>query len=67
MAKVNGRVIQIMGSVVDVEFPSGELPGVYEALEISRPSGQPLVLEVEKHLGDNRVRRVIEGARGQIL
>jgi F-type H+/Na+-transporting ATPase subunit beta len=58
MAKAIGRVTQIQGSVVDVEFPEGELPDVFEALEIPRGSGGPLVLEVEKHLGLNRVRCV---------
>jgi len=58
MAKATGRVIQILGSVVDVEFPEGELPDVFEALEIPRLSGGNLVLEVEKHLGGNRVRCV---------
>jgi F-type H+-transporting ATPase subunit beta len=58
MANEIGRVIQIQGSVVDVEFPEGELPDVFEALEIPRGSGGPLVLEVEKHLGQNRVRCV---------
>ena len=58
MAKATGRVIQIQGSVVDVEFPEGELPNVFEALEIPRESGGNLVLEVEKHLGGNRVRCV---------
>jgi F-type H+/Na+-transporting ATPase subunit beta len=58
MAKANGRVIQIQGSVVDVEFPEGELPNVFEALEIPRSGKGPLVLEVEKHLGSNQVRCV---------
>jgi F-type H+-transporting ATPase subunit beta len=58
MAKAAGQVIQIQGSVVDVEFPEGELPEVFEALEIPRQSGGNLVLEVEKHLGGNRVRCV---------
>jgi F-type H+-transporting ATPase subunit beta len=58
MPKAIGRVTQIQGSVVDVEFPEGELPDVFEALEIPRPGGGPLVLEVEKHLGRNRVRCV---------
>ena len=58
MAKATGHVIQIQGSVVDVEFPEGELPDVFEALEIPREDGGPLVLEVEKHLGLNRVRCV---------
>jgi F-type H+-transporting ATPase subunit beta len=58
MAKATGRVIQIQGSVVDVEFPTGELPDVFEALEIPRENGGNLVLEVEKHLGGDRVRCV---------
>ena len=58
MAKETGRVIQIQGSVVDVEFPEHELPGIYEALEIPRENGGNLVLEVEKHLGQNLVRCV---------
>jgi F-type H+/Na+-transporting ATPase subunit beta len=58
MAKAVGRVIQIQGSVVDVEFPAGELPDVFEALEIPRANGGSLVLEVEKHLGRDRVRCV---------
>ncbi len=58
MAKATGRVIQIQGSVVDVEFPEGELPDVFEALEIPRQEGGKLVLEVEKHLGKNQVRCV---------
>jgi len=58
MAKATGRVIQIQGSVVDVEFPEGLLPDIFEALEIPRENGGKLVLEVEKHLGSDRVRCV---------
>ncbi len=58
MAKATGRVIQIQGSVVDVEFSQGELPDVFEALEIPRENGGKLVLEVEKHLGADKVRCV---------
>ena len=58
MAKETGRIIQILGSVVDVEFPEGKLPDVFEALEIQRKDSQPLVLEVEKHLGKEQVRCV---------
>jgi F-type H+-transporting ATPase subunit beta len=58
MAKSTGRVVQIQGGVVDVAFPEGELPEVYEALVIDRQDQSPLVLEVQKHLGDNWVRTV---------
>jgi F-type H+-transporting ATPase subunit beta len=40
-----GKVVAIRGVVVDVEFPEGDLPEIYEALEVSRPEGR-LVLEV---------------------
>ena len=49
-----GKVIQITGPVVDVEFPAGELPEIYNALEI----GDELTVEVQQHLGNNWVRAV---------
>ncbi len=53
-----GRVIQITGPVVDVEFPAGQLPAIYNAVEIERPDQEPLVCEVQQHLGNNWVRAV---------
>jgi F-type H+-transporting ATPase subunit beta len=50
--------MQVTGGVVDVEFPVGQLPNIYDALEIPRDGKLPLVLEVEKHLGDSWVRCV---------
>jgi F-type H+-transporting ATPase subunit beta len=58
MANSNGRVVQILGGVVDVEFPDGNIPDLYEAIEIERAGKLPLVLEVQKHLGNNWVRTV---------
>jgi len=58
MADVTGQVVQILGGVVDVEFPAGRLPNVYEALEVPREGQLPLILEVQKHLGNNWVRCV---------
>jgi len=58
MAMATGRVVQILGGVVDVEFPEGEVPELYEAIEVDRAGQPPLVLEVQKHLGDNWVRTV---------
>ena len=58
MAEANGRVVQILGGVVDVEFPEGEVPDLFEAIEIERADQDPLVLEVQKHMGDNWVRTV---------
>jgi F-type H+-transporting ATPase subunit beta len=61
-----GKVIQITGPVIDVEFPPGDLPNIYNALEIKRPSKKgadagaddTLVVEVQQHLGNNWVRAV---------
>jgi F-type H+/Na+-transporting ATPase subunit beta len=53
-----GRVIQITGPVVDIEFPPGQLPAIYNAVEIVRPDQEPLVCEVQQHLGNNWVRAV---------
>ncbi len=53
-----GRVIQITGPVVDVEFPAGQLPAIYNAIEIERPGQAPLTCEVQQHLGNNWVRSV---------
>ncbi len=52
-----GKVVQIFGPVVDVEFPPDQLPGIYNALE-SRIDGGKIVLEVQQHLGNNWVRAV---------
>ena len=48
-----GRVIQITGAVVDIEFPSGQLPAIYNAVEIQREGQEPLTCEVQQHLGNN--------------
>jgi F-type H+-transporting ATPase subunit beta len=53
-----GKVSQIIGPVVDVEFNEGELPAIYNAIEITRDDGSKLVLEVQQHLGENIVRCV---------
>jgi F-type H+-transporting ATPase subunit beta len=58
MANETGRVVQILGGVVDVEFPEGDIPELFEAISVDRPDKEPLILEVQKHLGDNWVRTV---------
>ncbi len=65
MGKI-GRVIQVIGPVVDVEFDDDHLPAIYNALRITDSGagdgGLDLICEVEQHLGDNRVRTVSMGA-----
>jgi F-type H+-transporting ATPase subunit beta len=53
-----GKVIQITGPVVDIEFPAGQLPAIYNAVVISRGDGGKIVCEVQQHLGNNWVRSV---------
>jgi F-type H+/Na+-transporting ATPase subunit beta len=57
-----GKVTQVIGPVVDVEFPAGALPPIFNALKVSNPaiSDLPwnLVLEVAQHLGENTVRTI---------
>ncbi len=53
-----GHIAQIIGAVVDVHFESGQLPEIYNALEIDRDDGTKLVLEVAQHLGENTTRCV---------
>ncbi|MGH2463869.1 MAG: F0F1 ATP synthase subunit beta, partial [Candidatus Limnocylindrales bacterium] len=53
-----GKVIQITGAVVDIVFPAGELPAIYNAVEIQRKGQEPLTVEVQQHLGNNWVRTV---------
>jgi F-type H+-transporting ATPase subunit beta len=58
----NGRITQVIGPVVDVEFPDGKLPPIFNALTVTNAaiSDQPwnLVLEVAQHLGENTVRSI---------
>jgi F-type H+-transporting ATPase subunit beta len=62
MAEQNvGRVVQVIGPVLDVEFPEGHLPAIYNAVTVKdegKETGVPidLVAEVAQHLGENRVR-----------
>jgi F-type H+-transporting ATPase subunit beta len=58
-----GKVIQVIGPVVDVEFPEGHLPAIYNAVRVSAEAGGTgeaidVVIEVQQHLGENRVRAV---------
>jgi F-type H+-transporting ATPase subunit beta len=51
----NGKVAQVIGTVVDIEFPPDELPALYNSIEIESEGGK-IVLEVQDHLGNNWVR-----------
>jgi len=57
-----GTVVQVLGAVVDIEFPADMLPGIYNAVEVTIAGQEkPLILEVEQQLGNNWVRCVAMG------
>ena len=51
-----GRVVQVIGTVVDVEFPPNALPALFDAVTITMGTGAEVVTEVQQHLGNNRTR-----------
>jgi F-type H+-transporting ATPase subunit beta len=59
--KTNGKILQIVGVVVDIEFPINHLPAIYNALEVPLGDGK-LVLEVAQHLSETSVRAVALGS-----
>jgi F-type H+-transporting ATPase subunit beta len=72
----DGKVLQVMGPVVDVEFPPGELPEIYTALTLTNASlsdaSDNLVIEVAQHLGENGLRCIAMDStdglvRGQVV
>ena len=60
MSQLVGTISQIIGPVVDVKFDGsqGELPRIYEALEVTKSTGQVVILEVQKHVGQDTVRAI---------
>ena len=59
MSNVNGKISQVIGPVVDVSFEKGaELPKILDALTVTKTDGTIVVLEVQKHVGDDTVRAI---------
>jgi F-type H+/Na+-transporting ATPase subunit beta len=61
MGTMQGRITQILGAVIDVEFPENHIPAIFEALRVPRPGEADLILEVQLHLGNREVRTVAMG------
>ncbi len=69
---MKGTISQIIGAVVDVVFPEGQLPNIYDALNVIKGKSDRLVLEVQQHIGSESVRTVAMGStdglkRGQVV
>ncbi len=60
--KTEGRVVQVIGTVVDVEFPPDRLPPIYNAVEIYFDDGSKVVAEVQQHVGNNWARCLAMGS-----
>lgn len=61
MAQNIGKITQIIGAVLDIKFPEGQIPEINEAIEITRKNGERLVVEVASHLGDDTVKCIAMG------
>ncbi len=59
MAQAQGKIVQCIGAVVDVEFPRDQMPKIYDALKLD---GSALTLEVQQQLGDGVVRTIALGS-----
>ena len=59
MANAQGKIVQCIGAVVDVEFPRDQMPRIYDALKMD---GSELTLEVQQQLGDGVVRTIALGS-----
>lgn len=62
MSENLGKVIQVIGAVVDVKFDVDNIPGLFNALKVKQPDGTYLILEVQQHMGDGVVRTVAMSA-----
>ena len=51
-----GKVLEVVGARVDLDFSGAELPDIMNAVEVTRADESKLILEVQQHLGENRVR-----------
>ena len=59
--QIQGKITQIIGAFLDIKFPEGKLPKIYDAIHIAAPDGGVLTAEVAQHLGDDTVRCIAMG------
>ncbi|MDN3205194.1 F0F1 ATP synthase subunit beta [Algoriphagus sediminis] len=62
-----GKITQVIGPVVDVAFEGGKLPNILDAVEVTKENGQVVVMEVQQHLGEDRVRTIaMDSSEGMV-
>ena len=59
--QTKGKITQVVGAVIDIRFPEGELPAIYDAIKIDTGDGKTLTVEVAQHLGDDTVKCIAMG------
>ena len=60
-----GKITEVIGPVIDVSFEENNLPKILNALEIKKEDGTSIILEVQQHLGEDRVRTIaMSGTEG---
>ena len=59
MSSKHGKITQIIGPVIDVSFESGDyLPNIFDSLVITKDNGQKVILECQKHIGEDTIRTI---------
>jgi F-type H+/Na+-transporting ATPase subunit beta len=58
MSTLKGKIAQVIGPVVDVYFEGAVLPKIYDALVVTRPNGQRVIMETQQHVGEDTVRAI---------
>lgn len=58
MANIVGKVVQVIGPVIDIKFSTETLPNIFNAVEVDLENGEKLVAEIEQHMGDDIVRAI---------
>ena len=67
MSKNTGKIVQVIGPVVDVAFENGDLPQLLTAIEIPLKDSESLIVEVAQHIGDERVRCIAMGGTDDLV
>ena len=59
MSNIKGKIIQVIGPVVDISFAeAGQLPNILDAIEVTKSNGTRVVLECQQHIGEDSVRTI---------
>ena len=60
---VEGKIVQCIGAVVDVEFPKDSVPKIYDAIKVTKSENSTITLEVQQQIGGGVVRCIVREAQ----